>query len=51
MMFSLSSVGGYISASRFGPGSPNPLGHRQPATVEEFSLVAILIDSFMNDNE
>ena len=38
MMFSLSSVGGSISA-------------RTPATVVELSLVPILIDAFMNDNE
>ena len=30
-MFSLSTAGGgSISASGFGPGGPNPLGHREP---------------------
>ena len=54
MMFSLSSIGGSISASGFEPGVPNLGGSnsaRTPATVVEFSLLAILIDAFMNDNE
>ena len=54
MMFSLNSVGRSISASGFGPGGPNLGGSksaRTPATLVEFSLVAILIDAFMNDKE
>ena len=46
MMFSLSSVGGSISASGFGPGGPNLVGSkfaRTPATVVEFSLVRCTI--------
>ena len=42
MMFSLSSIGGSISASGFGPGVPNLGGSnsaRTPATVVEFSLL------------
>ena len=53
-MFFTIEIGGSISASGFGLGVPNLGGSnsaRTPATVVEFSLLAILIDAFMNDNE
>ena len=40
MMFSLSFVGGSISANGFGPGGPNPLGQQRWVSIDShFALI------------
>ena len=42
-MFSLSFVGGVHIRKRFGPGGPNPLGHRQNLLASDYEIYMICL--------